>query len=316
MRWRASSGGVLTAVLTWLVESGTVDAVIQAGASETDPASTSMYINSTVEEVVASAGSRYAPTAPLAVLPRVLGQHGSKYAFVGKPCDVAALRGVLESQPELRDRIAVIISFFCAGVPSQNATREIVEKMGIEPAEIRDFRYRGHGWPGALTVTNSQGHQKSMSYSRSWGEILNKRLQFRCKICPDGIGELADIVCGDAWETEDGYPDFTERPGLSLVLSRTQIGESILRQSEEADYVELSPYDISHLADVQPYQRDRRRAILPRLAAMRIAGHAVPQYQGFSLLQNALRAGPIFFMRQFFGMLSRLWRKKLLHEHT
>src|SRR3712207_7050821 len=38
----------------------------------------------------------------------------------------------------------------------------------------------------------------------------------RCKICPDGTGEFADIVCADAWYGKDGYPDFAEREGRSL----------------------------------------------------------------------------------------------------
>lgn len=51
-----------------------------------------------------------------------------------------------------------------------------------------------------------------MSYNESWGNILGKYLQKRCKICPDGIGEFADIVCADAWHGDkSGYPNFEEK---------------------------------------------------------------------------------------------------------
>jgi coenzyme F420 hydrogenase subunit beta len=45
----------------------------------------------------------------------------------------------------------------------------------------------------------------------AWGEELSNHLQFRCKICPGGTGEFADVVCAGAWYGKDGYPDFTER---------------------------------------------------------------------------------------------------------
>ena len=48
-------------------------------------------------------------------------------------------------------------------------------------------------------------------------------MQFRCKICPDGVGGAADVVCADAWECDEaGYPLFDERDGSSLILSRTE----------------------------------------------------------------------------------------------
>jgi coenzyme F420 hydrogenase subunit beta len=37
-----------------------------------------------------------------------------------------------------------------------------------------------------------------MSYADSWGGILSRHVQFRCKICPDGTGGFADVVCADA----------------------------------------------------------------------------------------------------------------------
>ena len=92
-QWRhhASSGGVLSAVLRYLLEAGEVDAVVQVAGDDERPIDNVTLINRTTDGVLAAAGSRYAPSAPLAGLHDLLRQDG-RYAFVGKPCDVAALR--------------------------------------------------------------------------------------------------------------------------------------------------------------------------------------------------------------------------------
>lgn len=74
-----------------------------------------------------------------------------------------------------------------------------------------------------------------MTYNDSWGKILGRELGFRCKICPDGIGMLADISSGDSWNTKDGYPDFTEGDGKTFVLyAQIKDGNCLRKQNDWA----------------------------------------------------------------------------------
>ena len=93
-----------------------------------------------------------------------------------------------------------------------------------------------------------------MSYPDSWGKILGRQLQFRCKICADGVGELADIACGDAWYTVDDQPDFEERPGRSLILCRTEVGRGVVSEAEKAGYLVTEPFYMWDIEAIQPYQ--------------------------------------------------------------
>ena len=61
-------------------------------------------------------------------------------------------------------------------------------KLGVAPEDLAAFRYRGDGWPGYATATRRDGSAERMSYNDSWGDILTRHVQFRCKICPDGVG--------------------------------------------------------------------------------------------------------------------------------
>ncbi|TNC74792.1 Coenzyme F420 hydrogenase/dehydrogenase, beta subunit C-terminal domain [Rubellimicrobium roseum] len=309
MRHAGASGGTLSAILLHLVESGTVDAVIQTTAASDFALGNATVVTTDRAGVLASAGSRYAPSAPLADLHERLAEHqltGRRFAFVGKPCDAAAMAALREIDPQVARAVPVILSFFCAGVPSHAGGRAVLAALGAEEARTRSFRYRGNGWPGRATAVLQDGTERSMTYHESWGRILSKHVQHRCKICPDGHGALADIVCADAWESdENGYPLFEEQPGVSLVIARTALGERLLNEACAKGRVETGPFDVDDLVAIQPGQRERRRALAARLLALRIAGRPVPRYRGLHLLaaarQNSVRKN----VTNFLGMIRR-----------
>ena len=306
LRYTASSGGVISALLLHLLETGAVDYVIQIAAAGEHPARNVTTASADRADVWAAAGSRYAPSAPL----EKLGEHLSgpgRFAVVGKPCDIAAVRALALRDPRVDEKIPMLLSFFCAGVPSTRGAEAIIEKLGTTAAETLSFRYRGDGWPGFATVVTKSGERRRMSYAASWGDILSKHLQFRCKICPDGSGGFADVVCGDAWESDDrGYPKFAERDGRSLIVSRTRRGEELVLAATAAGVIHTAPLPVDRIAAMQPSQAKRKRLVLSRLLAMRIVGRTTPRYAGLRLREAALSAGLFDNARSFLGLIRRL----------
>jgi coenzyme F420 hydrogenase subunit beta len=305
LRHRASSGGVLSGLLTHLLATGAVDQVITTAADPDRPLGNRTVVAMTPETVLAAAGSRYAPSAPLAGIEAVLAGEG-RAAFVGKPCDVAALRALARRDPRVEARIPYMLSFFCAGVPAEAGAEEVVRRLGAEPAEVTAFRYRGEGWPGRAVATLADGRSLGMSYADSWGSILSRHVQFRCKICADGVGALADVVCADAWDCDEaGYPLFAEAEGLSLVLSRTEKGEALVAAAAEAGRLTVEPLDPARIGAMQPSQAFRKRNLVPRLAALAALGRPRPDYRGFHLLALARKGRPRIALRNFLGTLRR-----------
>lgn len=305
IRFAGSSGGALSMMLVHLIETGTVDAVVQTTASPTLPIGNATVITAEAEAITAAAGSRYAPSAPLSDLPAQLAS-GKRFAFVGKPCDAAALRALSKRDPKVADTFPVILSFFCAGVPSHTGGEAVLKALGTTLDQTRAFRFRGNGWPGQATATAADGSEKSMSYHDSWGKILSKHVQHRCKICADGTGTAADIVCADAWESDAaGYPVFDEADGISLIVARTPLGQELIDAARTAGRIETESFDVATLAAIQPGQRERRRALLARLWGRRITGHPVPRYTGLHL-GAAARQNPIARnLKNFLGMVRR-----------
>ncbi|WP_420831932.1 Coenzyme F420 hydrogenase/dehydrogenase, beta subunit C-terminal domain [Mycolicibacterium austroafricanum] len=277
-RRRGSSGGVLSALAHWLVSSGRANAVMGSGMSITNPTRTVPLQITTREDALASAGSRYAPVANST-------PSCNCEAFIGKPCEVSG-RFQLASHSVFSDHAQkpILLSFFCAGTPSQYATEDLARTLGIDPGDIASLRYRGNGWPGEFEVRAIDGRVRTMSYADSWGKNLGRRLQARCKLCPDGTGEHADIAVGDYWATDDqGFPVFANAEGNSVIIARTQLGAELLNSAAREGVITLNAVTLDDVAAVQPLQTLRRRTLAGRLVGRWLAGYRIPKYRGYRL---------------------------------
>lgn len=308
LRYKGSSGGALSAFLYFLIKEKIVDYVLHTGASTINVTHCDTTISLSKEDILDKAGSRYAPSSPLKEIIKHLDQE-QKFAIVGKPCDIVGVRNLIRENPKYENKIKVLISFMCAGVPSITGTEEVISELNVESSQIKSLRYRGEGWPGYFKIVDFEKKEYKMTYNESWGKILNKHLQFRCKICPDGTGEFADIVFADSWEeSSNGFPSFEERPGLSLIISRTSLGENMIKDAISKNFIKTNSkrFSSSDLEKIQPYQFERKGAILPRLAAMVLVGKPIPNYNWRILYNSTKRLSVIRIFRNFLGMLKRL----------
>lgn len=304
-RFAGASGGALSSMLAHLVATGLVDRIVQTAAAPDFPIGNVTVVSEDAAGVLAAAGSRYAPSAPLADIASLLAT-GLRFAFVGKPCDVAALRAIAADDPRVAACFPVLLSFFCAGVPSHSGGQAVLAALGTDVHHTESFRFRGNGWPGRATAVLKDGSSRSMTYHDSWGKILSRYVQHRCKICADGTGVAADIVCGDAWESDaDGYPVFEEADGISLIIARTRLGAELIDAARKAGRIETGPFEVADLAAIQPGQRERRRALMARLAAQWLAGKPIPQYEGLRIMAAARQNSLSRNLSNFLGMLRR-----------
>lgn len=296
VRFRGSSGGAITALGQWLLAERGMTTLIAARRTAHDPALTESVRLTQALDVVDSAGSRYAPTANASLAD----PGASDEVFVGKPCEVAAVRAMAKSGEQ-----PLLVSFFCAGTPSQHATEALIARLG-NGRQPKDLWYRGRGWPGRFTVINDDDTVETLTYDESWGKTLGPTTQWRCKICPDGVGESADIVASDYWEVDArGYPVFDDGPGASALIARTPRGLETIQRAVAAGVIAITPTTLERLAMAQPFQVKRRSTLAARLLGARLAGRQVPKYRGFGLLR--LAAGrPVEAVRTVRGSFRRV----------
>jgi coenzyme F420 hydrogenase subunit beta len=281
IRHRGSSGGVVTALALHCVEHEGMDGVLHIGMDPARPHLNRTQFDRSRSDLLESAGSRYSPAAPCAEL-HTIETAANPCVFVGKPCDVASTVRAQGLMPGLEARIGLMIAVFCAGTPSTKGTFNLLEALGVSKECVRDLRYRGFGWPGrtGVSLKNRPASERiEMDYRKAWHGILAPHRAFRCRICPDGTGEFADIACGDPWYRKSSL----DEPGSSLIVVRTEKGRAALYQAMSKGAVFAERREPNVLPLSQRFLHGRRRMVWAFFLAYRLVGLPPWRFEGFSL---------------------------------
>jgi coenzyme F420 hydrogenase subunit beta len=314
LRYRGSSGGVVSALALHAIESESVAGAVQVAARKDQPLLNETIISRSRADVLAASASRYSPASPCERLADVR-EDGRKHMFIGKPCDVAGAQRLMRSDHKLRNSIGLTVSIFCAGTPSQAATKELIRALDIgADATVEEVRYRGRGWPGPMAVryrkpASAAPETASMTYAEGWGQILQKHTQWRCRMCADHLGEHADLSVGDPWYRPPGE----DEPGESLIVVRSERGRRALRAAVTAGYLALERRSVATLAASQPNLERTKGAVFGRCLTARVIGAAYPLYRGGALHRVWWRAlSPVAKAQSLIGTIKRIFRKRIL----
>lgn len=312
IRQSSSSGGVTSALAIYLLETKQVDAILHVGVAEDTYLYNRLHISRTREDVLTHNASRYAPAAVFNDIMDIFNASSEVYAFVGKPCDIAGMQNLLREYPQYKERVKFFLSIFCAGMPTYEASKKAISAFGKNEEPVK-LQYRGDGWPGYFTAYYKDGTSCRMTYNESWGKILGRNLGFRCKICPDGIGMLADISSGDSWNTKDGYPDFTEGDGRNFCFIRNERGKHLFDEAVKYGYIESESLDVSDVINMQRYQYDRRHMVGWRIAAVQIMSFGLLNYKGLGYFHTALHANLKKGLKDMIGTIKRLIKVRIFN---
>lgn len=308
IRHRAAAGGTLTALGAYLIASGEVEAVLHVKASADRPELTDAWVSRSVEEVVAGAQSRYGPAAPLVHVKTLL-DRGTRFAVIGKPCDISAIRHWSRSEPRVAEQIPYLLTIFCGGVPTVQTAHKIAAYYGVAPEELSLFRWRGEGWPGVTRIETKDGRGFDLAYDDAWYNPAmpwDYDIQFRCKICPDAIGEMADVAAPDGWIMENGKPIHREAPGVNIAIARTAKGKALIGRAVAAGWLATEPFTRDEIHAMHQDHLRRKYGHPARGAALALLGQprlATSNYRAGAMLW---RNGLIGNLREFFGMIRRV----------
>ena len=150
----------------------------------------------------------------------------------------------------------------------------------------------------------------STTYDKGWGQILQKHREWRCHVCADHTGELADVSVGDPWYR----PVQPGEPGRSLVLVRTEAGRRMIREACEHGYLQLERVPASVLPASQTHLLRSKGATWGRSLVSRFLMGAAPRYPGMPLFSVWLHnLSWREKLQSLYGTIRRVFRKKL-HE--
>ncbi len=235
IRYNSSSGGLVTELLIFALESGIIDGAIVTKMSSDDPFSPETFIARTRTEIVQASKSKYCPVHLNTILKEVLKTEG-RYALVGLPCHIQGLRKAFSINEKIRERVILTCGLMCSYNRNFLAIDYVLYRLGIKKEDVAKLDYRGEGYLGNLGIYLKDGTKKSVPFIEYYTNWLKSYFYIpRCSLCADHTAELADISFGDNW-----MPMFrTESIGNSILISRTKMAESLLNALEKNSKIVL-----------------------------------------------------------------------------
>lgn len=275
-REASPSGGLTHAVLKWLLESGQVDAVLAPKPVEGRPWF-DMHVHSTPQSIESSRGSVYHVLSWDEVIRSVLQDGEKRYAVVGLPCVVKALRLAQKRIPKLRRRITHVLGLTC-GTCKTRVFPDVLAHYARTKPKTMCYRSKKR----ARTATG-------FSFSFDHDDSRSARLPFQgvagflwvngyaqpkaCRFCDDAFAETADAAFMDAW-----LPEYiVDRKGTSLVICRTAEMTTLIQKMILAGRVTCETIPPQRVIESQAGMLRRKRGSLSgRLQEAREAGDVVP----------------------------------------
>jgi coenzyme F420-reducing hydrogenase beta subunit len=273
-RDHGSSGGMGTWIVSNLLSEGWVDGVIhvhQRRPSDTDPKLFHYQLSTSLEQVRNGAKSRYYPIEMSEVMQLVRDRPG-RYAIVGIPCFIKAVRLLMRQDPVLDERIRFCIGLICGHLKSMRFAEMFAWQCGIEPDKLLaiDFRKK---LPDAdadkygVEVTGVKDGQV-VTYIKPTLELYGTNWGFgffkykACDYCDDVVAETADVVVGDAW-----LPQYVkDSQGTNVIVVRHPIIRDMLEQASVVGRLSLDCIDADEVAKSQVSGlRHRREGLAYRL---------------------------------------------------
>ncbi len=290
MRVSAATGGVLTALSRFLVDTQRVSFILHAKPSSKDATFGEAQVSFTSDDVLAGTGSIYGPTASLRNIHAILDQ-GQHFALVGKPCDISALRNLADYDPRVNELIKYWLAPTCGGSIPPPQMDVYLNSKDTCRQEISWFKYRGDGCPGDTEFKTRDGKYYRSSSWEPYGYDPDAtaeeswKIPFRCKICPDGAGEGADIMAGDQWVDCAPDPEFSKiDKGTNAVIVRTSAGKDLVSAAVKAGYVTIEHKREARWFDVmQPHLIQKKMYAKARWDGMSALGRIVPRSRGLRL---------------------------------
>jgi len=273
LRYGSSSGGLVSSLLIFALETGLIDAALVTRMRRDNALRPEPFLARTREEILSAARSKYCPVAADVMLKEILARE-DKVAVVGLPCHIQGVRKAEECIPKLKKQIRLRISLACSLDYSFLGTERFLKGLGIAPADVEVLQYRGRGWPGSMLIRLKDGTERTVPLAEYYKQLGPYSLR-RCTLCSDMLGELSDLSCGDAWIPEIMR---TDKLGRSFVVSRTCAGEELLEAAASSEVVELSELGLQELLTSQGHALFKKRKLKARMSLFRWCGRRVPDY--------------------------------------
>lgn len=231
MRRKAASGGSVTALLTYLLERGEIDAAVVLKTVVTEgKAGAKFVLARTPEEIRECQGSKYESVRFTHEVFPLIRDFQGRVGLVALPCDARIVADYRRRNRGFDEKIALVITLFCGHNSEPVLRDEVLRRMGNGRGGLVDFTYRFGHWRGQIGARFENGDEVVRPF-REFSDYQNLYFfsQRKCHHCIDHTGYHGDISAGDIWSRRMMNHPIKH----TALIVRTEVGERVVHGALE-----------------------------------------------------------------------------------
>jgi len=213
IRYNSSSGGVVTALLIYLLRNKLIDGAIVCRMNGLD---VEQFIAKTEKEIIEASQSKYIDFNLKKIIKDVIKEKG-RFAIVGLPCHFIVLKNI----KEFSKKIKYWFGMYCGCNLKKQGTLALLKRLRVKPNEVKKISYRQGGGYGGFEVITKDGKRRFVGKDK-YNYLFTLYMPEKCLRCKDFFNEYSDISFGDCW--------FKQR--YTSILVRNKRGMDIIKKAD------------------------------------------------------------------------------------
>lgn len=241
------SGGTVTALITFAIEKGLIDA---AALTDREGLTPVPRLITNGEQAAGCASSKFMASPTLAALNMGVQEGYHRIGVVGTPCQMTAVAQMLGNplqKEEYHVPASLRVGLFCnwsidtrqlMGLLTQRLDGSNIRRMDIPPP------------PANIMTLETDRELLTVSLSD-----IKPLIPHTCFVCLDMTAEFADVAAGM----------YEGRPGWNTLIVRSKIGEKIVQQARDEGFLETEDFPAENLKHLSKAAADKKERSLRTL---------------------------------------------------
>ena len=267
----SQSGGMVTATVKYLFDTGKIDAAIMCRVEDAVEYTSKAVVVTSIEELGNCQRSSYVPIDIVSAMKEI--EQYNAIAVVGTGCHIQGIRALQNFRKKYNDKIKYTLGLICDRTLCKTVTDVLYDGNFRQEKKRIIWRDKSVNYKTArLLIQTESGAQKELP---RWQRFVLKDsfTNPRCRICFDKLNTNSDIVFGDPWDMNS----VDWHNGMSLVITRTSHGGHVIQDMIDTGCAILVEAPLDEVLEGQKINM-RKQNVSASLSIYRMKGWTLPAY--------------------------------------
>jgi coenzyme F420 hydrogenase subunit beta len=278
IRRNSASGGIISAVLIYLLEKGEIDGAVCLRMSHTTPWLSEPFIATTRKDIMEAAQSKYTISSVNELLPEIEDFKGV-LAYVGLPPQVQSIRKLQKiNHPSVKNIKYIFGPFYGNTLYFSSIKSFLKTYKERDYTQIEKLYFRHGEWPGNMRIEMKSGRIIELKKFHA-NYLIPFHVLKNSLYCTDFTNEFTDISGGDAWA-----PVYEDRgKGFSMIITRSEKGQKIIDNMMRDGFLSADPLEEDEAIKMHSHGYDfKKRGSFIRIKFRKLSGKSIPDF-GYKL---------------------------------